>query len=257
MTLPSSRTPASAALRLSLLALCFALSAVPARADRMALWNIVHGQCEPHLAAGQGPKPCVDVDEADGVALLKDLHGVAQELAIPTKRITGVEDPAVLAPDAPNYFAYAWRERVELEKLLKHPLSREMVGVSVNSSYSRSQDQLHLHIDCMDKGVAAALKDYASALDETFRPMTIPLNGRVYWARRIDGEELGDRSPFGMVAQGIEGAKEKMGAWTLILVGENFSGKPGFALLADHAEMLGGGHAEDLQDHDCAIAPPS
>ena len=185
MTLLSSQTPAAPVLRLSLLALSLALSAAPAHADRMALWNIVHGQCEPHFVAGQGPKPCVDVDEADGVALLKDLHGVAQELAIPTKPLAGIEDPALLAPGAPNYFAYAWRERVEVEKLLKHPLSREKIGVSINSSYSRSQDQLHLHIDCMDKGVAAALNDYATTLDVSFRPMTIPLKGRVYWARRI------------------------------------------------------------------------
>ena len=251
MSFPSWQTPA-------FLAACyFGLLAAPAHADQMALWNIVHGQREPHFAAGQGPKPCVDVDEADGVALLKDLHGLAQELAIPTKRVTGIEDAALLAPDAPNYFAYAWRERAEVERLLRHPLSREMVGVSINSSYSRSQEQLHLHIDCMDKGIAAMLNDYVSSLDQTFRPMTIPLKGRVDWARRIDGEELGDRSPFEMLAGGIDGAKDKMGAWTLILVGADFSGKPGFALLADHWEMLGGGHAEDLQDHDCAIAPPS
>ena len=253
---PAPSAQGALALRLSLLVVSLALTAAPAQADRMALWNIVHGQCEPHFAAGQGPKPCVDVDAADGVALLKDLHGVAQELAIPTKRITGIEDPPVLAPGAPNYFAYAWRERVEVEKLLKHPLSRESIGISINSSYSRSQDQFHLHIDCMDKGVAAALNNYVGALDETFRRMTVPLNGRVYWARRIDGEDLGERSPFQMLAAGIDGAKDKMGAWSLILVGADFSGKPGFALLADPAERLGGGHAEDLQDHDCAIAPP-
>lgn len=232
------------------------LALSPAHADRMALWNIVHGQCAVHAEAGQGPKPCVDVDAKGGVALLKDLHGVAQELAIPTARVTGIEDPAVLAPDAPNYFAYAWRERSEVEKLLKHPLPREAVGVSVNSYYSRSQDQLHLHVNCMDKGVATALAGYLPSLDDTFRPMTLPLGGRTFWARKIDGEELGERSPFQLLAQGVEGAQDKMGAWSLILVGATFSGKPGFALLADHAEMLGGGHAEDLQDQDCAIGPP-
>jgi CDP-diacylglycerol pyrophosphatase len=42
-----------------------------------------------------------------------------------------------------------------------------------------------------------------------------------------------------------------MGLETLIAVGASFAGTPGFVLLADHAEMEGGGHAEDLQDHDC------
>ena len=33
-----------------------------------------------------------------------------------------------------------------------------------------------------------------------------------------------------------------------------FDGKPGFVLLADQFSLEGGGHAEDLEDHDCAIA---
>jgi CDP-diacylglycerol pyrophosphatase len=40
-------------------------------------------------------------------------------------------------------------------------------------------------------------------------------------------------------------------------VGATFSGQLGFILLADHAEITAGGHAEDLQDHACQIAPKS
>src|SRR6516165_6464782 len=76
----------------------------PARADPNALWNIVHGQCVPHFEAGDGPKPCEEVDleggVAEGVAILKDIAGIAQMLAIPTRRITGIEDPQMLDPDA-------------------------------------------------------------------------------------------------------------------------------------------------------------
>ncbi|MBV8794235.1 MAG: CDP-diacylglycerol diphosphatase, partial [Hyphomicrobiales bacterium] len=39
-----------------------------ARADPMALWNIVHGKCVPHMEAGLGPKPCEQVDLDGGVA---------------------------------------------------------------------------------------------------------------------------------------------------------------------------------------------
>ena len=255
--LPSSRVNGAAqSLFIAAIALTGLLS-TPARADRMALWNIVHGQCEPHFEAGQGPKPCVDVDAADGVALLKDLNGVAQELAIPTRRLTGIEDPALLAPGAPNYFAYAWRERTAVEALLKHPLPREAVGVSINSLYARSQDQLHLHVDCMDKEVAAALAAGLDALDETFRPMSIELKGRRYWARWLDDPDFSGPSPFVLLADGIEGARADMGSWSVILIGATFAGKPGFALLADRRDGLSGGHAEYLQDHDCAIGPPS
>jgi CDP-diacylglycerol pyrophosphatase len=232
----------------------FFVAARPALADHMALWNIVHGQCVAHAEASQGFAPCVDLDLRDGVALLKDLHGVAQELAIPTARVTGIEDPQVLAPGAPDYFGYAWKERTALEAILKKPLPREDIGVSINSMYARSQDQLHLHIDCMDKSVVSALAAYQDALDATFRPMTAPLNGRKYFARHVSEADFAAASPFKMLADGIEGARAQMGAWSLILVGATFKGEPGFVLLADHAELLDGGHAEALQDHDCAVA---
>jgi CDP-diacylglycerol pyrophosphatase len=41
---------------------------------------------------------------------------------------------------------------------------------------------------------------------------------------------------------------------SLAVVGATFAGKPGFVLLADNAELAAGGHAEDLQDHDCVAA---
>ena len=45
-----------------------------------------------------------------------------------------------------------------------------------------------------------------------------------------------------------------MGVWSLAAVGASFGGKPGFVLLADRFSLEGGGQAEDLQDHNCAIA---
>jgi CDP-diacylglycerol pyrophosphatase len=121
----------------------------------------------------------------------------------------------------------------------------------------RSQDQLHFHVDCLDKDVAAALASYQGALDDQFRPMTVELKGRRYWARRVDSADLSDVSPFRLLADGIEGAKDEMGSWSLAAVGADFSGKPGFILLADRTELIGGGHAEDLQDHDCVIMAPN
>jgi CDP-diacylglycerol pyrophosphatase len=229
----------------------------PALADRLTLWNIVHGACVAHAEAEQGPKPCVDVDlaggEERGEALLKDLIGVAQELAIPTRRITGIEDPFILTPDAPNYFIYAWRERSALEALLKTPAPREAVGISINSMYARSQDQLHLHVDCMDSDVAAALAAHAGEIKDKFAPMTVALKGRTYLARRVSEPDLAAASPFRMLADGVEGARAQMGAWSLILVGATLDGAPGYFLLADHADPLGGGHVEVLQDHNCLM----
>jgi len=235
-----------------------ALFVAPAFADRLALWTIVHDQCVAHVRADGGPAPCESVDlargEDQGVALLKDRVGVAQFLAIPTRRVTGVEDPLALAPEAVGYFAFAWAGKRALEARLGRPLPREDVGIAVNSAVARTQDQLHLHVDCMDEAVVAALAGLKDSLDSQWRLTAAPLKGRRYWARRLDSVDLGDAAPLNLLADGVEGAREQMGLESLAAVGATFAGAPGFVLLADRAEDGAGGHAEDLQDHDCAIA---
>lgn len=230
----------------------------PARADPMALWRIVHDACVPHFEAGLGPKPCERVDLDDGIeqgmAILKDLVGVAQMLAIPTRRITGIEDPQMLAPDAPPVFAGAWGAKNLVEARLHRSLPREAVGLAINSKWARSQEQLHVHVDCMAVPVMKVLADYASALDGVWRAMTVPLQGRIYFARRVDSANLVDVAPLKLLADGVEGARAHMGAYSLAAVGATFDGKSGFVLLADSFSLEGGGHAEDLEDHDCAIA---
>src|SRR5581483_7670374 len=138
----------------SFAAFIVAASIVASRAgDRLALWRIVHDQCVPDEKENGSPSPCAAVDlsagEERGVAILKDLVGIAQFLPIPTRRLTGIESPELLAPDAPNYWRAAWAARGAMERRLGRPLSREAVGMAINSSLARSQDQLHIHIDCV------------------------------------------------------------------------------------------------------------
>jgi CDP-diacylglycerol pyrophosphatase len=229
-----------------------------ARADPNALWRIVHDQCVPHVEAGEGPKPCETVyltgGVEEGVAILKDLIGVAQMLAIPTRRLTGIEDPQMLEPDAPKVFADGWKARAFVEARLGKQLPREAVALAINSKWARSQDQLHVHVDCVAESVSEALADYRSAVDDRWRAMTEPLRGRKYFARRVDSADLEDVQPLRLLADGLEDAKANMGAYSLAAVGATFDGKPGFILLADSFSLEGGGHAEDIQDHRCAIA---
>src|SRR3984885_4745726 len=244
-------------LNLAVLACASSFNA-PARADPNALWRIVHGECVPHMEAGLGPKPCerVDLDGGveQGVAILKDLVGVAQMLAIPTRRITGIEDQQMLAPNAPPVFAVAWAAKSLVEARLGRTLPRGAVGLAINSQWARSQDQLHVHVDCVAIPVMKALAEYASALDGVWLAMTVPLQGRLYFARRVESVDLADVAPLKLLADGVEGARAHMGAYSLAAVGATFEGRPGFVLLADPFSLEGGGHAEDLQDHDCAIA---
>jgi CDP-diacylglycerol pyrophosphatase len=236
------------------------VAAPPAWADPNALWRIVHDGCAPHFEAGEGPKPCEAVDwngsEAEGVAILKDLVGIAQMLAIPTRRISGVEDPQMLASDAPPVFAHGWNAKALVEaRLGGRPLPRDALALTINSQYARSQNQLHVHVDCVRIDVVQALRDYRSALDDQWRAMTIALNGRTYFARRLLSDDLSGHEPLlRLIADGLPDAKAHMGAMSLAVVGADFDGGPGFILLADVFSLEGGGRAEDIQDHDCAVA---
>ena len=127
-------------LLLALLAL-LALAA-PARAeDPDALWKIISQKCLPNEQEYGQPSPCAVVDfndgDAHGYVVLKDRNGATQYLLMPTAKITGIEDPAVLAPGAANYFADAWRERHFTVDAAERDLRRDELSLAINSVYGR------------------------------------------------------------------------------------------------------------------------
>jgi CDP-diacylglycerol pyrophosphatase len=223
-----------------------------AAADANALWQIVGEQCVPDEKQNHSPKPCEQVDLAGGYAVLKDIVGNTQFLLIPTARISGIASPAVLAPDAPNYWQDAWEARRYVEERAHRPLPRDAIGLAINSMYALSQNQLHIHVDCMRLDVIAALREHASDIGTQWSKFPVPLAGHDYTAMRLDQPELGHANPFDLLADGIPGAHAEMGHYTLIVVGA----KAGFVLLAGHATPATGdrGWGEQLQDHACAAA---
>ncbi len=240
MPRPGAALLAGAAV-LSLLA-----AAVAQAADPDALWKIVSGQCVPHAQAGN-PAPCAAV--TPDWAVLKDINGVTQYLLIPTARIAGIESPALLAPDAPNYFAAAWQARRYVEARAGRALPRDAIALAVNPPGARSQNQLHVHVDCVRPDVRESLRGLPVGQDWT--PLPVSLAGQRYQAMRLDTPAL-DADPFTLLADGVPGAKEAMGQCTLAVLGS----ADGFVLLAGRIGEDGDGHGEDLQDHACAVAQP-
>jgi CDP-diacylglycerol pyrophosphatase len=246
---------------LALLALAGPARAGPARAaDPDALWKIISQKCLPNERQYGEPAPCavVDIDggDAHGYVVLKDRAGATQYLVMPTAKITGIEDPAVLAPGAANYFADAWRERHFTVDAAERELRRDELSLAVNSVYGRSQNQLHIHIDCVAPAVRAAVGRQIAAVGDAWAPFPEPLAGHPYRAIRVAGEALA-ANPFDLVADGIAGARAAMGKETLVVVGATLAnGKPGFVILDTTADLATGNRAngEELQDHSCALA---
>jgi CDP-diacylglycerol pyrophosphatase len=238
----------------ALLAAC--LAPRPASADENTLWYIVNEQCVPDQKQFQSPKPCAQVDLAAGYVVLKDSVGNTQFLVMPTARITGIESREILAPNAPNYWDAAWRARHFVEERARHTLPRDAIGLAINSVSGRSQNQLHIHVDCMRLDVTAALRAHAGAIGSGWTKFPVALAGHDYMAMRIEQPELGAINPFALLADGVNGARADMAHYTLVVVGASASGKDGFVVLAGRATPATGnwGSGEQLQDHACAAA---
>jgi CDP-diacylglycerol pyrophosphatase len=235
---------------------CLLIRSAPA-ADPSALWNITNGKCVPHMRASNDPSPCSIVDLNAGFVVLKDLIGATQFLLLPTERISGIESPAILAPDAPNYWDRAWRARVLTEARAGKQLPREALSLAINSPYGRSQDQLHIHIDCVRRDVRDALSAGRDAISLYWDTFPVKLAGKTWRAFHVDGENLGMTNPFHLLATGEPVAAADMGRHTLAVVGMTWSNKvAGFAVLDGVVDPSSGDNvsAEDLQDHDCALA---
>ena len=237
------------------------LPAAACAADPSALWKIVNGECVPHEEADRNPSPCAALDLAKGVekgyGILKDLNGVAQFLLIPTARIGGIEDPAILAPSTTNYWDAAWKARRFVDQRLHMSLPRDAIALAINSLAARTQNQLHIHIDCIRPDVRSALSANLDKISDTWTPFPVPLAGHSYRSLRIDLENLGSVDPFRLLANNLPRSQGDIGMHTLVLVGANFTdGSSGFVLLDDHASLAAGDRAsgEQLQDHSCAVA---
>jgi CDP-diacylglycerol pyrophosphatase len=245
---------------LALLALALASAAAgPAQAANPdALWHIIHDRCVPDYESHANPAPCAAVvlpqGEPSGWVLLKDLEGVAQYLLMPTQKITGIEDPAILAPGEPNFFAEAWKARDLTAAKLGHPLPRDATSLAINAPGGRSQNQLHIHIDCLRTDVRATLDGALAGFGPT--PTTITLAGHPYRATRLDGPDLTD-NPFLLLARNPDIGAAELGRHTIVVVGETYpDGRDGFVMLDAKVDPMVGqrGNGEELQDHACAVA---
>ncbi|MBS0578574.1 MAG: CDP-diacylglycerol diphosphatase [Proteobacteria bacterium] len=128
-----------------------------------------------------------------------------------------------------------------------HAVPRGAIGLAINPVRARSQDQLHIHIACLGRGVHAALAAGVPALAPGWGTLTI--EGRPYRATRILGSELDGHNPIRMLADALVPGTD-LARFTLLVAGMDFAEGPGWTVLAA-ADAPG---AERLLDPGCALA---
>lgn len=224
-----------------------ALCTMPARGEsRNALRQIVQEQCLVHWLEHHEPAPCDRVEAA--YAVLADRKGGAHFLLIPTKTIAGIESAELEQAGTPNYLSAAWRARDRLAAAAGHEIPRGAVGLAVNPPHARTQDQFHIHIECLRPDVFRSLNAAAERITDAWSTLTV--GGAHYEALRITGEDLDGANPFELLAKHAQTAGHAAGDYTLVLAGMQFRSGPGFILLAST-----GPAGELLLDSTCAVAP--
>ena len=216
-----------------------AFAAYAMELHRMALWQVVRACVADYKLTG-APFPCLEVNLAGGeelgnVVLRPPL--MDDTMLAPTRRITGIEDPFLKSPEAPNYFDAAWRARTFLKGADGQAPERDAVALFVNSAVVRTQDQLHIHVGCL---VPYARRTLAAAAPKV--PMgewaqigpVVPHT--MFWAYRIPGADLANVNPFQLAAEELGAKTNGPGDLTVVVVGARVDGDDQFLILASYAK---------------------
>jgi CDP-diacylglycerol pyrophosphatase len=220
--------------------------------DSNGLWKVVGGQCVPNQRDNGTPAPCTTVDFQKRYAVLKDIAGRAQYLVIPTDRVPGIESSEILYGGAPEYWVGAWDATRYVDTKLGTQLAANQLGLEINSSEQRSQNQLHIHVDCMRTDITTALAPHRT--DPLGQWSWTTLDGQRYRVKRV--MSLSDRdNPFRVVQRDL-GAQQAMGAQTILVTGAGSdTARDGWLIVNSGRDVEGGtGTAEGLLDHACGVA---
>ncbi|WP_322011374.1 CDP-diacylglycerol diphosphatase [Paraburkholderia sp. J12] len=247
-----------ALLRTLLLALCAAVLLDAAGCvhlstlDSNGLWKVVGGQCVPNQRDQGTPAPCTTVDFQKRYAVLKDIAGRAQYLLIPTDRVSGIESPDILYGGAPEYWVGAWDAGHYVDAKLGTRLAANQLGLEINSSTQRSQNQLHIHVDCMRTDITEALAPHRADAPGQWSPAT--LDGKRYRVMRVTS--LSDKdNPFRVVYRSLA-SQQTMDTQTILVTGAGPDAqRDGWLIVNSARDTEGGtGTAEGLLDHTCGLA---
>jgi CDP-diacylglycerol pyrophosphatase len=221
------------------LTLSAAFAAYAMDLHRMVLWQVVRA-CVANYKLTGTPFPCLEVDldggkERGTVVLRPPLSD--DTILSPTRRITGVEDPFLQAPGAPNYFDAAWRARAFLKDPNGYAPERDAVALFVNAAAQRTQDQLHIHMGCLLPYARRTLAGAAPKMPigEWVRIGPV-VPHTMFWGYRIPGTELANVNPFRLAAEELGAKANGPGDLAVGVAGVRVGNDDEFLILASYAK---------------------
>ena len=205
------------------------------------------------------PFPCLEVHSGNGLepdfAVVPNPEAESV-LLVPMRKISGIESPELLSSDSPNWWKLAWDARSFLIERTQGRISRNDIALAINSRNARSQDQLHIHVACIDSGIRAKLAPFERAVTSTWSRFPIRLASESWLAMRVEEDDL-ESNPFRLLGSLDSASRGLMGDWGIAVLAWNFAdGADGFLIFATrHNEALAeSGSGVALLDQNCAVA---
>jgi CDP-diacylglycerol pyrophosphatase len=227
---------------------------------RDSLWLVVE-TCGVNFNLTGAPFPCLEVSPSSaghpGYVVLRPPLGEPDTILSPTRRVRGLEDPALTGPDAASYFEEAWRSRNLLPGSGEQAPARDGVVLAINSASARTQDQLHIHIGCATPAVRKWVNEASPALSASqWARIGERFRGRTFWGRRVARDDLDGFDPFDLVnallaAHVTDPRHLFMAVVAIRAVGEHYH----FTLIAGNSDQAGRRDETDvkiLMDPSCA-----
>ncbi|KAB1071748.1 CDP-diacylglycerol diphosphatase [Methylobacterium planeticum] len=244
---------------LSVLLASAAWVASPAQAvpnpSRNVLWAALQGCILAKKATGR-MFPCLSVDLGDkdrpGAAVLRAPGAATHLVVMPTDDVSGIEAPQLQRSAGNAYWRAALAARPLVTEALKGRLPLDRVGMAVNSAGGRSQDQLHIHVDCIEPRVRTALLRHGQAVRDNWTTFPIALQGRRFFAMRVRAADVDGFNPFAALTHLPGKSTDLRAVGIAVFSTARDDPAPGFIVLANRAS--GSFAGELLLDHTCAEA---
>lgn len=123
--------------------------------------------------------------------IMKSLSSHFHYLFVPVNAISGIESAEFWTPGYPAWFQMAWRFRHIAAPWLGNGVAPEKLGIAINSQPRRTQNQLHIHINCIRKDILDEIN--AAQLSNTWLPLTLnAAGGHAYQAIKLPGSNIPD-----------------------------------------------------------------
>jgi CDP-diacylglycerol pyrophosphatase len=217
---------------------------------RTALYAVVRA-CALAQDSVDRPFPCLSVSAADApaprTAVLRAPGHATHVILVPIARIPGIEDPRLRRAPFGQLWSAALAARRYVREGARASVPTAAVALAINADATRSQDQLHIHAECLRPALLAAIRDERATLGLTWRPLPRPVAGDRFVARLTSASELAAGNLFASLAQ-APGLRDDLSGVSALVVAADARDDGAFIALATATRRR---TVERLFDEDC------